>query len=483
MEWVILGAIAIYIIYQWGKSDGRRTAPSRPPANQPLLVKDPIPIAKRDPTAKLDGVLPDNLEITEEFRHAFDLMEKTNKSAFITGKAGTGKSTLLKYFRVNTSKNVVVLAPTGIAALQVNGVTIHSFFQFPPELLQKSRIQKIYRKAPLMKKIDILIIDEISMVRADMIDAIDHSLRLHRESDEPFGGVQIIFFGDLYQLPPVVTGDLKQFFADNFKSEYFFGAEVFKSFSFSVIELQKVYRQTDHTFIDLLNNIREGKILESDLISLNKRLFPDFVASKDDLFITLASTNYIADSENQRRLNFIENPTYTFNATISGDFDSKSYPTDYDLNLKVEAQVMLIKNDPDKRWVNGTIARVMDLSESNIKVEVNGINYDIQPSVWENIEYQYDQEKRKILPIVKGSFSQYPLKLAWAVTIHKSQGRTFQQVVIDLGSGAFAHGQTYVALSRCTSFEGIILKNLIRAKDIIVDQKVKDFMLQKNQTI
>lgn len=480
MGWMIAVGIAIYLIYQWGKSDGKRAGHSTS-ATQFPAARQPITIAKRDPKAKLDGVLPDNLEITPEFQRAFDLMENSTKSAFITGKAGTGKSTLLKYFRLKTSKNTVVLAPTGIAALNVNGQTIHSFFQFPPELLQKNRIQKIYKKVPLFQKIDILIIDEISMVRADMLDAIDYSLRLHRDSDIPFGGVQIIFFGDMYQLPPVVTGDLKQYFADNFESEYFFGADVFGSFKFQIIELQKIFRQKDAFFINMLNNIREGKVLASDLTSLNSRLVPDFKASKDDLFITLASTNSIADNENQRRLNFISNPTLTYSASVSGDFESKSYPTDLNLNLKVDAQVMLIKNDPDKRWVNGTIGKVVSLTDNSVKVEVNGSKYDLERATWENIEYKYDQEEKKILPIVKGSFTQYPLKLAWAVTIHKSQGRTFQQVVIDLGNGAFAHGQTYVALSRCTSFEGIILKNSIRAKDIIVDQKVKNFMLQKNQ--
>ncbi|MTI24638.1 AAA family ATPase [Fulvivirga kasyanovii] len=408
-------------------------------------------------------------------------MENSDKSTFITGKAGTGKSTLLKYFRLNTKKNAVVLAPTGIAALQVNGQTIHSFFEFPPELLQENRIQKNHRKIPLFQKIDILIIDEISMVRSDMMDAIDYSLRLHRSFKAPFGGVQMVFFGDMYQLPPVVTGDLKQYFADNFESEYFFGAQVFRKFKFNVIELQKIFRQKDQFFIDMLNNIREGKILDTDMLALNKRLVPDFLASKDDLFITLASTNAIADNENQRRLNFITKPTFTYNADITGNFESKSLPTDQFLNLKVDAQVMLLKNDPDKRWVNGSIGKVIKLEDDSIQVEVNRSKYDLEVATWENIEYKYDQEEKKIVPIVKGSFTQYPLKLAWAVTIHKSQGRTFEQVVIDLGNGAFAHGQTYVALSRCTSFEGIILKNAIRPKDIIVDQKIKKFMLLKNQ--
>lgn len=484
MGWIIAIAVGIYLIYQWGKSEGKREVQSSVPVSRKPVVPEPIVIAKRDPKAKLDGVLPDNLEITPEFQHAFDLIENSTRSVFITGKAGTGKSTLLRYFRLKTKKNVVVLAPTGIAALNVNGQTLHSFFRFAPELLRKESITKNHRQVPLFEKIDTLIIDEVSMVRADMMDAIDYSLRLHRGSGQPFGGVQVVFFGDLYQLPPVVSGpDLKKYFADHFSSSYFFGANVFKTFNFSVIELEKIFRQKDPVFINMLNNIREGKILQDDLSSLNRRVKPDFQASKDDLFITLATTNLIADNENQRRLNYLDTPTFTFNASISGQFESKSYPTDYNLNLKVGAQVMLIKNDPDKRWVNGTIGKVTELTESSVEVEVNGSNYELERAVWEEIEYKYDPEEKKINPIVKGSFTQYPLKLAWAVTIHKSQGKTFQQVVIDLGNGAFAHGQTYVALSRCTSFEGIILKGSVRARDIIVDQEVRNFMLRKNQTV
>jgi hypothetical protein len=386
----------------------------------------------------------------------------------------------LKYFRSKTKKNIVVLAPTGIAAINVTGSTIHSFFRFPLDVIEPNRITKNEDRVQLFAKLDIIIIDEISMVSADMMDGIDYALRLHRENNLPFGGVQMVFFGDLYQLPPVVVGqELKNYFNTEFGSPYFFSAHVFRQFNFRIIELQRIFRQSDPSFIGLLNNIREGKTIQNELSNLNTRVVPNFAAQRDDLFITLATTNAIADSENHRRLNHLTTSAQTYQATIQGTFEESAYPTDFLLTLKKSAQIMMTKNDPSKRWVNGTIGKISNLKEATIEVEIEGSKYEVEKAVWEVIEYKYNRDEKKIGPLVKGSFTQYPVKLAWAVTIHKSQGRTFDQVVIDLGNGAFAHGQTYVALSRCRSFEGIILKQNIRTFDVIVDPKVRAFMKQR----
>lgn len=386
----------------------------------------------------------------------------------------------MKYFRSKTKKNIVVLAPTGIAAINVTGSTIHSFFRFPLDVIEPNRITKNEDRVQLFAKLDIIIIDEISMVSADMMDGIDYALRLHRENNLPFGGVQMVFFGDLYQLPPVVVGqELKNYFNTEFGSPYFFSAHVFRQFNFRIIELQRIFRQSDPSFIGLLNNIREGKTIQNELSNLNTRVVPNFAAQRDDLFITLATTNAIADSENHRRLNHLTTSAQTYQATIQGTFEESAYPTDFLLTLKKSAQIMMTKNDPSKRWVNGTIGKISNLKEATIEVEIEGSKYEVEKAVWEVIEYKYNRDEKKIGPLVKGSFTQYPVKLAWAVTIHKSQGRTFDQVVIDLGNGAFAHGQTYVALSRCRSFEGIILKQNIRTFDVIVDPKVRAFMKQR----
>ncbi|WPR75208.1 ATP-dependent DNA helicase [Algoriphagus sp. NG3] len=444
----------------------------------------PVPLDEEnddESVATADNVIPFIIEITPEYETALSIMEGGSGSVFITGKAGTGKSTLLKYFRSKTEKKIIVLAPTGIAAINVSGQTIHSFFKIAPKLFDEDVvIQKDYKRSELFKSLDIIIIDEISMVRADLMDAIDKALRVNRGSNIPFGGVQMVFFGDLYQLPPVVTNDLKEYFEEHFGSPYFFAAKVFKTHSFSVIELEKIFRQKDPVFISLLNNVREGRIQGLDISTLNKRLNSNFQPLDEELFITLASTNQIADNENQRKLSLLSTPVLSYWASVEGDFERKNFPTDEELKLKVGSQVMLLKNDPDRRWVNGSIGKVVELSPERVLVEVNGDEYSLEQAVWESIEYKYDRKTKKVKPIIKGSFTQFPLKLAWAVTIHKSQGKTFDKVVIDLGFGAFAHGQTYVALSRCTSFEGIVLKSQVRPRDIIVDSVVKEFMKRKN---
>ncbi|NTU99336.1 AAA family ATPase [Candidatus Falkowbacteria bacterium] len=409
-------------------------------------------------------------------------METTNKCAYITGKAGTGKSTLLTYFRQNTTKNVIVLAPTGIAAINVEGSTIHSFFRFEPKLVEKENIQRDFTRQDLFSKIDMIVIDEISMVRADLLDGIDHSLRLNRKSDIPFGGVQMVFFGDLYQLPPVVVGkDLTEYFEEHYGGPFFFNAKVFDDLSFEYIELQTIFRQKDEHFKNILNCIRENRVTAKELSLLNARFNPAHSPDSTNVCLTLATTNKIAEDVNQEHMNSLPSKEYFYPAVITGKFDKTSYPTEPKLFLKKGAQIMMLKNDSQKRWVNGTLGLVSELTEDDVTVEVDGTNYLIEKASWEVIEYQYNKEEKKIEAIVTGSFTQYPVKLAWAITIHKSQGQTFDNVVIDLGRGAFTHGQTYVALSRCTSLEGITLKTLIRQKDIILDPKVSRFIGEKTK--
>ncbi len=490
--WIVIAIITSLVLggivgRKSGNSSGNRESKTKKPANTQTSIKNKddeiINVVKVDKKkkAKIESQLPENLIITEEFQAAIDLMEQTNKSAFITGKAGTGKSTLLRYFQTKTKKNHVVLAPTGIAAINVQGQTIHSFFKFPPRLIKEEDIRTDNQKRDLFEALEMIIIDEISMVRVDLLEGINLSLQKYRNNKLPFGGIQMLFFGDLYQLPPVVADDAsREYFETHFKSPYFFSLPALGAADFSVIELNEIFRQKDPEFIRLLNNIRVGRFNHQDLVSLNKRVVHGFQSGKDDMFITLASTNKIADSENARRLEHINSHSFEYRAKIEGYFEKSAYPTNEILELKKDAQIMMLKNDSGRKWVNGTIGSIKDLSKDKIKVEINGEVYEVLQEKWEVIEYEYNREERKIEPIVKGSFTQYPLKLAWAVTIHKSQGKTFDQVVIDLGNGAFAHGQTYVAISRCTSFEGIILKQPIRSTDVIVDDRVVEFMKQAN---
>jgi hypothetical protein len=492
MGWIIAIVIGYFVLRALFKTDDSYrsyTPPPSKPISKPIVspptvknVRDEIiEIAKPRPKkriAQFDDSLPDNLQITEEFQEAFDILNTTNKSIFITGKAGTGKSTLLKYFKKNTNKNYVVLAPTGIAALQVGGQTIHSFFRFPPQFIKPETIFKDSERVEIFSNVDTIIIDEISMVRADLMEGIDKSLKAHRGNNLPFGGAQMVFFGDLFQLPPVVVGDdLKNYFDEVLGSPYFFSARALDGYFYHKVELKKIFRQEgDLEFIDILNKVRKNQIGNNTLPSLNRRVVPGFQPQKDDLFVTLCATNKVADTENVRRLEFIDEKEYHFDAIITGNFDRKSVPTAERLSLKVGAQVMLLKNDSGKQYVNGSIGKIKKLDTNKIVVEVNGASVILEKAEWEQVEYKYDKETKKIEPIVVGTYSQYPLKLAWAITIHKSQGQTFDQVVIDLGYGAFAHGQTYVALSRCTSLNGIVLKQSVRWQDIIVDKRVIDFM-------
>ncbi len=424
------------------------------------------------------------IEINEEFKKALDLLENTSKNVFITGRAGTGKSTLLEYFRNKTSKKVVVLAPTGVAAVNVKGETIHSFFGFKPDVtLKKIKKVKSQKLSQIYREIDTIIIDEISMVRADLLDCVDKFLRLNgKEPDLPFGGIQMVFIGDLYQLPPVVVNKEREIFNSFYESYYFFDAKVFENFEMEFIELQKVYRQKDEQFIKLLNAIRNNTISEKELEIINQKVNPDIDLNNLDYYIYLTSTNKLATEINQAQLERINSELHIYKGVIEGKFDDKHLPTDLELRIKSGAQVMLLNNDPYGRWVNGTIARVVEIIPENsgedvIMVELpEGNIEEVHPYKWELFHFQLNPKTGNLEAKVIGHFIQYPLKLAWAITIHKSQGKTFDRVIIDVSGGIFACGQIYVALSRCRNLEGIILKKPIKKKHIFMDRKIVNFI-------
>lgn len=417
------------------------------------------------------------LVLSDEFRYVLDALENTKENLFITGRAGTGKSTLLQVFKNTTRKKVAILAPTGIAALNVGGQTIHSFFRFPARLLVAADIKKS-RQSKLYKTLDAIIIDEISMVRADVMDAIDFFLQKARGNKEPFGGVQMVFFGDLFQLPPVVSVESeKQFFQSYYNSPYFFSAHVFqKGFELQSVELQKSYRQESRHFLRLLDAVRTNTADYDDLDDLNRQYMPEF--ENKDYYITLSARNATVDMINTRELTQLPEPEFRYLSKATGDFNPRLFPADAALRLRKGAQVMFVKNDPKRHFVNGTIGKVTDIGSELIKVEIeneSGLKeIEVEPVTWEILRYKL-KENGELQTEVAGSFEQYPLKLAWAMTIHKSQGKTFDKVIIDMGRGAFEHGQTYVALSRCRSLEGIILKQPLRFQDILVDSRIVDF--------
>jgi len=420
------------------------------------------------------------LALNPDFMYALDAMEKQGANMFITGKAGTGKSTLLQLFRQTTRKKCVVLAPTGVAALNVKGQTIHSFFGFPPRYFQQHEIRR-RRDRRMYEQLEMLIIDEISMVRADIIDHIDYFLRLHREAPmEPFGGVQVVFFGDLFQLPPVVGQAAEAIhFRQQYATPYFFSAAVMRNgFTLEMLELRKVYRQEQRHFLQLLDAVRLNEVDYEVMEALNERYLPDF--SSDEAYITLCSRNARADAINQQALAGIDSPEQRYLAKVSGEFNPGVQPADPVLRLKIGAQVMFLKNDPERKFVNGTIGRVIQLGEEQVVVRVDEDDITVRAADWEMLRYKPDPEDSgKIITEVMGTFTQVPLRLAWAVTIHKAQGKTFDRIIIDLDGGAFEHGQTYVALSRCRRMEGIVLKKPLRPRDIIMDTHVVEYYLDR----
>ncbi len=421
------------------------------------------------------------IEQHEQFKRAITLMEQTHQSVFLTGKAGTGKSTLLSYFMKHTKKNVVVLAPTGVAALNVQGETIHSFFKFMPNMsIEKAKKKGAKEtKNELYTLLTTIIIDEVSMVRADLMDCVDQFLKAARKNKEPFGGVQMVFIGDLYQLPPIVMRDEQDFFAEFYQSPWFFHSKavVDERFYMELVELDKIYRQSDDTFIDLLNAIRVNSVTDRQIDAINARVLSTGSQDMDSIYLT--STNQLAADINDARLAQLKTPSQRFTSTIKGNFDMKQYPTDQMLLLKVGAQVMFANNDMDGQWVNGTVGQVTEILPSAVIVKIHGgKEVHVTTHEWKLYRYEYDSSSKSLSQKSAGAFEQIPLKLAWAITIHKSQGKTFDRVVIDLGNGSFASGQTYVALSRCRTFEGIRLKKPIRKSDVRVDRQVHKFLTE-----
>jgi len=421
-----------------------------------------------------NSLLPDDFVLSEEFESIVEQLENTKDHFYITGKAGSGKSTLLAYFRSVTQKNTAVLAPTGVAAIRVKGQTIHSFFGFPPKVIQTRHIKKV-RQVELLQNLETLIIDEISMVRADVFDAIDYSLRVHRKKlTQPFGGVQVIVFGDLFQLPPVVNMDESSLLERIYPNgQFFFHSNIFQDAQFKTLELQSIYRQTDDHFIYLLNAVRDGSITNTQIDNLNDSLVENF--EMDEGKIILTTTNARASGINQNYLKQLSSEEFSYRAQATGQFYKELFPTDEVLKLKKGAQVIMIKNDPEKRWVNGSIGTIHDIAEKKIKVKINHKIYEVKKEKWDRIQYSYDDDQQEVLENVTGSFKQYPLRLAWAITIHKSQGQTFEKVIIDMSQGSFAPGQLYVALSRCISLEGIELLRPLKKSDVIVNKQLIGF--------
>ena len=423
------------------------------------------------------------IDINPQFEKAFNIIENTNFSLFITGKAGTGKSTFLEYFKQKTKKSYVLLAPTGVAAVNIGGQTIHSFFKFDigvaPAETDNYHILSELKKT--LKNLDLIIIDEISMVRSDLLDSIDIAVRKARDNNRPFGGLQVLFIGDLFQLPPVIKKQEQQALKMyGYSSEYFFDSYVFQNPNFHIkfIEFTKIYRQQDQKFIKLLNKIRINKANDLDIYFINKRC--NIKPSPGKFYIYMATTNKIVDEVNKRALENLPGKEYKLQAEITGDFNANYAPTSEVITLKPGAQVMLINNEKNLKWVNGTLGKVKKIvkTENRTYVEVlleTGELAEVVPFTWEQYKYKFDDVKKQITKEVVGTFTQFPIKLAWAITIHKSQGKTFDNVIVDIGRGTFSPGQLYVALSRVKTLEGLILRRPIKRQDIWVDNRVVDF--------
>lgn len=411
------------------------------------------------------------------------IVEKTYMSLFLTGKAGTGKTTFLREVVRYTKKKCIVLAPTGIAAVNAGAMTIHSFFQFglgpfvQGVIEPKSDFRINKSKLELIRHLQLLIIDEVSMVRADLMDHIDVELRRIRRNSKPFGGVQLLMIGDLQQLPPIAHGGEDELLRQYYKTLYFFSSAALKSMKYSCIELKNVYRQTDRHFIDILNHARDCTLTSQDISDLNARYVPGFSPKPEDGYIRLMTHNRQVDYVNETELEKLDSEPYTFVAAVIGTFPEESYPTANSLTLKKGAQVMFIKNDPDRRFINGTLGEVKSIDKNSIAVRLaeSGMIIDVEPVEWQNIRYQFDEESKEISSKQIGRFKQYPLKAAWAITVHKSQGLTFDKAIIDVHA-AFSPGQAYVALSRCRTLDGLVLSSPVSASVFMRDNAVDAYM-------
>lgn len=411
------------------------------------------------------------------------IVEKTDMSLFLTGKAGTGKTTFLREVVRYTKKKCIVLAPTGIAAVNAGAMTIHSFFQFglgpfvQGVIEPKSDFRINKSKLELIRHLQLLIIDEVSMVRADLMDHIDVELRRIRRNSKPFGGVQLLMIGDLQQLPPIAHGGEDELLRQYYKTLYFFSSAALKSMKYSCIELKNVYRQTDRHFIGILNHARDCTLTSQDISDLNARYVPGFSPKPEDGYIRLMTHNRQVDYVNETELEKLDSKPYTFVAAVTGTFPEESYPTANSLTLKKGAQVMFIKNDPERRFINGTLGDVKSIDKNSIAVRLaeSGTVIDVEPMEWQNIRYQFDEESKEISSKQIGRFKQYPLKAAWAITVHKSQGLTFDKAIIDVHA-AFSPGQAYVALSRCRTLDGLVLSSPVSASVFMRDNAVDAYM-------
>ena len=429
------------------------------------------------------------MNVNNELRTAWEFVEKTGKSVFLTGKAGTGKTTFLREVVESSSKRVVVVAPTGIAAINAGGVTIHSFFQLPlhpyiPGIKVESKFAFSKEKRSIIRTIDILIIDEISMVRSDLLDAVDSVLRRFRDRNKPFGGVQLLMIGDLQQLTPVVTDEESELLSHYYKTPYFFGSHALEKVDYVTIELKQVYRQQDEQFISILNQVRSGRPSIQIIDALNARYKPDFAPDPEEGYIRLTTHNSTANAFNEQQLDMLDETLHRFDASISGNFPEYSYPTEVQLELKKGAQVMFVKNDPssEKRYYNVKIGHVVEIVDDIILVQCPGDDEPVavEQLEWENSRYVINEQTQEMETQVQGVFRQYPLRLAWAITIHKSQGLTFDKAIID-AAASFASGQVYVALSRCRTLDGMVLATPLRQSAVMTDLRVEDYINLQEQ--
>ena len=435
-------------------------------------------VEPRQPVAGHPSSLwPGGVTPTDEYEAAYRFVAEDEGNLFVTGRAGTGKSTLLRCLRELVPEEMVVLAPTGLAAVNVGGQTIHSFFSLPPRLIRSEDIRRS-RNGKVMRGLKHLVIDEVSMVRSDLMWALDQSLRLNRgRPREPFGGVRLLLFGDLHQLPPVVQeAEVAAHLETTYGGPFFFSLPTLQEGAGTqLLELSAVFRQSDEGLIRVLNRVRDGEVDEDDLAILNDRVHPIRTLAEGEPYVILTPTNAAAHRINLAYLEALRGKPVAYEAGLSGDYSHSAHPTDTTLVLKPGAKVMLLRNDPDRRWVNGTIARISRLEPDRVFVEVDGREHEVEKASWEQRRYAYDQEAQKIVESVAGTFQQFPVRLAWALTIHKAQGLTLDKVYIDLGRGTFAHGQAYVALSRCRTLEGMALARRLTPRDILFDPSIMDY--------